>query len=96
MYMESLKKKSIFWDVNAMDVGKNEKFIIQRILDFGDADDFKWAVQTYGAGKIKKGVLESRTLSGKSLSFWCQYFNIDPLQCISKLSQRKQSAFWKR
>lgn len=94
--MESLKKKSIFWDVDAVDVAKNEKFIIQRILNFGDADDFRWAMQTYGAEKIRKGVLESRALSGKSLSFWCQYFNIDSSQCISKLSQKTQNAFWRR
>ena len=91
--METLKKKSMFWDVDVIDIEKNEKFIIGRILDFGDTDDFKWAMRVYGEEKIKKGILKSRTLSGKSLSFWSQYFSIDPLQCINKLSQKTQSAF---
>lgn len=86
----------MFWDVDAVDSRKDEKFIIQRILDFGNTDDFEWAMRMYGAEKIKKGVLESRTLSGKSLSFWCQYFNIDPSQCISKLSQKTPNAFSRR
>lgn len=94
--MEPLKKKSMFWDVDVLDAEKNEKFIIGRILDFGDADDFQWAMRAYGAEKIKKGILESRTLNGKSLSFWCQYFAIDPLQCINKLSRKTQNAFWRR
>jgi len=94
--METLKKKSMFWDVDAVDTQKNEKFIINRILDFGDADDFKWAMNTYGPERIKKGVLESRTLGKKSLSFWCQYFYLDPSQCINKLSGGIQSAFWRR
>ena len=94
--METLKKKSMFWDVNAVDAEKNEKFIISRILDFGDIDDFRWAMSAYGLEKIKKGVLESRTLGRKSLSFWCQYFYLDPSQCINKLLGKTQSAFWRR
>ncbi|MDO8474132.1 MAG: hypothetical protein Q7S62_01085 [bacterium] len=94
--METLKKKSMFWDVDAIDTKKNEQFIIGRILDFGDADDLEWAMSIYGPEKVKKGVLESKTLSRKSLSFWCQYFYLDPSQCISKLLGKTQSAFWKR
>ena len=86
----------MFWDVDAPDIEKNEKFIIGRILDFGDMDDIQWAMRMYGAEKIKKCILESRTLSGKSLSFWSQYFSINPSQCISKLSQKTQNAFSRR
>lgn len=94
--METLKKKSMFWDVDTVDAAKDEKFIIGRILDFGDADDLKWAMRVYGLKKLKEGVLKSRTMGRKSLSFWCQYFSLDPLQCISKLLQKTQSAFWAR
>ena len=45
--METLKKKSLFWDVDAIDIEKNEKFIMGRILDFGDADDFKCSLSLY-------------------------------------------------
>lgn len=94
--METLKKKSMFWDVDAVDTKKNEKFIISRILDFGDVDDFRWAMRMYGSEKIGRGVVRSKTLSPKSLSFWCQYFSINPLRCINKPLGKTQSAFWKR
>ena len=94
--METLKKKSMFWDVDTVDIEKNANFVIGRVLNFGDADDFRWAVRVYGREKIKEGILKSKVLSAKSLSFWCQYFHINPEQCISKLLRKTPSAFSQR
>lgn len=80
--METLQKKYLFWDVVGINPQKHEKFILERILRFGDKDDFKWAKNFYGEKKIKKYLLESKTLDKRSLSFWCQYFNIDKEKCI--------------
>ena len=86
----------MFWDVKTVDITKNAPFIITRILNFGDIDDFAWAMRIYGQEKIKKNTMESRAVNAKSLSFWCQYFHIDPRQCISKLLRKTPSAFWQR
>lgn len=94
--METLKKKTLFWDVADLNPLKDYNFIIGRILNFGDTEDFKWAMKFYGLEKVKQSLLESRQLEKKSLYFWCQYFNIDKSQCISKLSANKHSAFWQR
>ncbi len=75
--METLQKTSLFWDVAGLDPRQNERFIIERILAFGDEEDFHWAEDFYGAEKIKKALLRSRTLDKKSLSFWRYYFNIE-------------------
>lgn len=94
--MQTLAKRSLFWDVSEIDPQKNEKFIVERILRFGDEEDFHWAIKSYGKDKIKENLLKSKTLDNKSLSFWCQYFNIDKNKCLKNQSAKKQSWFWKR
>lgn len=94
--METLTKKSLFWDVNTLDPVKNKKFIIERILNYGDEVDFCWAKETYGDKKIKEALLKSRALDKKSLSFWCQYFKLDQNRCLENQSARRPSGFSKR
>ncbi len=94
--METLKKSSLFWDTEDVDPQKNERFVIERILAYGDETDFKWAVTFYGKEKLKNNFLKIKTLDKKSLSFWCQYFKINPSLCIQNQLVSRQSAFWKR
>ena len=94
--METLQKTSLFWDVKDLDPRKHARFIIERILAFGDKDDFNWAVNFYGKEEIKKCFLKSKALDKKSLSFWCHYFNLNKKKCIQSQSTKKQSMFWKR
>ena len=94
--MQTLAKRSLFWDVRKVDPEKNGGFVIGRILQFGDEEDFRWAKKTYGTARLKAELLRARNLDNKSSSFWCQYFNIDRKKCISNRSTKKQAAFWKR
>ena len=94
--METLQKTSLFWDTKETDPRKNERFVIERILAYGDEADLKWALDFYGKEKLKKYVSKTRNLDKKSLSFWRQYFNINPLKCTRKQSMTKQSAFWRK
>ena len=94
--MKTLQKKSLFWDVGSVDPHKNADFVIERILALGDEKDFGWAFENYGAQKIKKGLLKSKNLNRKSLSFWCNFFDIEPAQCKKIRSANKSSAFSKR
>ena len=80
--METLQKNSLFWDTVRIDPQKNGKFVIERILTYGDEEDFRWASDFYGAEKIKNVLSLSRTLDKKSLSFWRQYFNVEKTKCI--------------
>jgi hypothetical protein len=89
-------KKSLFWDVAEVDDQKNGKFVIERVLNFGDENDFQKAMDRYGNQEIEKVVLGSRNLNKKSLFFWCQYFHIDQNKCLSNLSAIKQSLFSRR
>ncbi|MBI3952714.1 MAG: hypothetical protein HY336_02035 [Candidatus Doudnabacteria bacterium] len=94
--METLDKKSLFWDTKKPDPKKNGKFIIARILDFGDVEDFQWAMEYYGREKIMENIKTEKSLGQKSRSFWRQYFKIGNSECTWKQSTPPQSAFWKR
>lgn len=94
--MQTLTKKSLFWDVAKVDPRKNREFIINRILNYGDEADIRWIKEKYGENKIKKALLKSRSLDNKSLSFWCQYFKLDQNKCLKNQSAKKQSWFWKK
>jgi hypothetical protein len=94
--MSTLFTKALFWDVSRVNPKIHQKFIIERILNFGDEEDFKWALDHYGKDKIIKTLIKSKTLSNKSLLFWCRYFNINTEQCLASRMVKKQSAFWNR
>ncbi|PIT94984.1 hypothetical protein COT96_02225 [Candidatus Falkowbacteria bacterium CG10_big_fil_rev_8_21_14_0_10_38_22] len=87
--MQTLTKRSLFWDVAKVDIQKNVRFIIERILNYGDEADFRWARKTYSDKKIKETLLKSRALDKKSFSFWCQYFNFDQNKCLKNQSAKK-------
>ncbi len=72
-----LKKNYLFWDVANVNPQENWEFIIERILLYGDKDDFFWAKNFYGEEKLKQVFLRSRTLDKKSISFWRQYFGVE-------------------
>lgn len=91
-----LKKQSLFWDVSAVDPQKNSRFVIERVLTFGDNDDFRWINDFYGLARIKEIIKKSRNIDKKSLSFWCQFFNINKEECIPNLSINKQEVSWQR
>ncbi len=94
--MAILSKKSLFWDASEINEERNKKFIIERILNYGNENDFHNTLERYGKKEISEVVLNSRVLDKKSLSFWCQYFHLDLNKCLSNQSATRQSLFWKR
>jgi hypothetical protein len=92
--MESIQKQGLFWDVNLneLDEKKHSSFITQRILERGDLDDLRWAMDFYGKDFIEDAFLKnSMKMDLKSQNFWCLYFNINKFKCI-----RNQSAWAQR
>ncbi len=94
--METLKKKQLFWDVESVDAKKDAKFIIERILTFGDEKDFKWANDFYGQDKLKEVLRQSKKLDKKSFNFWRRFFNIKEKECIPNQLQGQRELFWER
>ncbi|HCP09039.1 MAG TPA: hypothetical protein DIT25_04570 [Candidatus Moranbacteria bacterium] len=97
--METLKKPNLFWDIDRdkLDPASHGDFIVKRILERGDIEDFKWAVDQYGRDFVAEVFSKnSEKFDLKSNNFWCFYFNLDKSKCIRKQSTKKQSPFWRR
>ncbi len=66
--------KKFFWDVdfNKLDLEKHRKFILERFLNFGTFDTFKWIFKTFDSEEVqelidKKGI---HSLTRNSFYFW--------------------------
>jgi len=94
--MSPLTKKTLFWDtdINNLDIIKHKRHIIERILQFGDMDDYNWMRETYSKDEIKNVILEERSpLNSRSINFWCRGFGIDQSICTKKLLAKTQQSF---
>ncbi|MBI5574354.1 MAG: helix-turn-helix domain-containing protein [Elusimicrobia bacterium] len=87
-----------FWDVdrNNLSLLKNTRFIVERILEFGDKRDVKWLFSNLRTEKIIEILRKSRSLSKKSLNFWADYFGVNKrgALCLLKQLQKKQGKIW--
>ena len=97
--MDTLRKQQLFWDIDLekLDPHVNQEFIVTRVLQQGDADDFQWAQTFYGTDIMKEVFAKNaQKLNKKSCNFWSLYFNVDAALCTAKRLIQKQSAFWTR
>lgn len=69
-------RQSLFWDVNPknIDPKKNARYVIERILDFGNDQEIKWLAQHYSSKRIKDTLQRSRVIDPKSRSLWSLLF----------------------
>lgn len=66
-------RQSLFWDTNPkkIDKKKNARYIIERILEFGNLSEARWLFKKYPKSKIKKVMnLPRAQISKKSKSLW--------------------------
>jgi len=82
--------QNLFWDVDisTLDIDKHSKFILERVLQYGDLDDWRKIKNYYPYDYIKTLALDIRSLDTKTLSFIAAYLNtpIIEFRCY-KLSQ---------
>lgn len=75
---KSLKKhaitfrQSLFWDVDSKTINpkRHRRYIIERILDFGNDKEVKWMWHFYSHALIRDVVKNSRVLHVKSKALW--------------------------
>ncbi len=94
--MSPLEKKTLFWDtdISKLDVKKHSRSIIERILQFGDMDDYNWMRENYSKDEIKNVIIEERSpLNARAINFWCRGFGIDQSICTKKLLAKTQQSF---
>jgi hypothetical protein len=77
-----------FWDVDmdSIDYDKNARFVVEKVIDRGNLEDFKSLRQFYGDEKIKKEVINAKWLGDKDIYFCCAIFGLNPddFKCYTK------------
>jgi hypothetical protein len=69
---------TIFWDIDfsKIDYDGKYRFVIERVLERGDINDWNEIKRYYGLGKMKDALLQARYLSKENLSFSSVYFDV--------------------
>ena len=62
---------NLFWDINVdeLDMHRNKSFIVNRVLDYGQWEDWKTILHYYGLEQIGSIAKDLRSLFPKSLAF---------------------------
>lgn len=74
--------KNLFWDVDASQLQMNAHaaYIIQRVMEYGQMDDWRLINRYYGLDKIVQECQQFRTLDPVCLSFLCTISHTKPEQ----------------
>jgi len=80
----------ILWDINieSVDINQHKTFIIERILNYGDEDCYRWMFITCTEKEITKVVRNSRRISRKTATMMANYYNIPKgeIRCLNQAS----------
>lgn len=87
-----------FWDTDPMkvDLRRHRRFIIERLLEFGDEEAIRWVRRTFGDDAIGEVVRKSRRLSKRTANFWRLILGIpkEQVACLSKRSRNPLRRYW--
>ncbi len=69
----------LFWDANPgnIHVRKNARYIIERVLEFGDYEAITWLQRVYPTRTILDVLNAGRAISIKSRNFWQIWFGVE-------------------
>ena len=64
--------KQYFWDTKLenIDLKKHQKYVIERLLEYGDEKAYRWLVKNFPKSELKEIAKISRQLSPKTKKFW--------------------------
>jgi hypothetical protein len=70
----------LFWDVDRtqLDSGKNSRFVVKRVLEYGLFDDWQLLVQLYGLKRLTNEAKQIRNLDRKSMFFVAAIADVKP------------------
>jgi len=65
-------RQSLFWDTDParIDIKKNARYVIERIMDFGNAEEARWMWKQYPKQLLHSVVQKSRALHKSSKTLW--------------------------
>lgn len=70
--------RSLFWDTSLANIHirRNTRYIIERVLEFGDMAAVNWLQRVYPLQTIIDVLQLSRGMSEKSRNFWMVWFGV--------------------
>lgn len=90
--------KRYFWDVDfeQIDVKKQSKDIIGRILEYGDEQATRWMKKKFATQEIVDVLSRYRFVSPKSANYWALVFNLprEQILCLQKHYMATQRKHW--
>ena len=65
-------RQTLFWDTNPakIDLQKNARYIIERVMDFGNDEEARWIWNFYDKHLLKDVVEKSRDLRPRTKNLW--------------------------
>lgn len=65
-------RQTLFWDTNpkSLDIKKHAKYIIERIMDFGNDEEVRWMRKQYSKELIAEVCKASKILHPSSRTLW--------------------------
>lgn len=70
--------EKLFWDspIENIDIKKNQRYVIERVLTRGFTDDFYMLQKIYSTEEIKDALRNSKELDPKTVHFSSWYFKL--------------------
>lgn len=64
--------KKYFWDTNLknIDTEKNKIYVIERLLEYGDTEAYRWLKKNFPKSMLIKIAAKSRRVSAQTKNFW--------------------------
>lgn len=86
----------LFWDVDKskLEVERSAAYIVERVLEYGQLEDWKLIKQIYGLDRIKDISLNIRYLTPKTLSFISSVLNIDKVNFRCYIQKQSIQEHW--
>ncbi|MDM8556787.1 hypothetical protein QUF75_18835 [Desulfococcaceae bacterium HSG7] len=83
-------RRVYFWDKGLMNPKQDRYIIIERILEFGTEDEIKIISDYYGRESVEEVVIQSRSLSPKTVNYFALLFGIprEKTKCFSDVSPK--------
>ncbi len=90
--------RSLFWDTDfdRLRVPGHERYIIERVLEYGDVPEVRWMKRRFSRQQIAQVLCQSRRLSRKSADFWSFILNVptEEVQCSSAFLRQQPETIW--
>ncbi len=92
--------RPLFWEVDfdQLCVQGHERYVIERVLDYGDLPEVKWMMERFSGDEIVQTLRRSRGLSPKSANFWAFILGVprEEIRCLSTSFRQRPGRIWPR